>query len=140
MTVNRIWLSHKLAELQEMAWEANAIIRNQNLPVPNAPAEWTCPDFPQFRVNIAEVEYDLEGGPLHTEVDELTTDLEGILGYIDECTYFSNYPAQGAGWWSYTSTCMYSGNLTENTVHVEDLTDDEWTTLHHLVLIRSRCS
>ena len=140
MTVNRIWLSHKLAELQEMAWEANAIIENQNLPVPNAPVEWKCPDFPEFRVNIVEVVHDPEGEPLHTEIDELTTDLEGLLGYIERCNDFSNYPAQGVGWWSYTSTCMYSGNLTENTVHVGDLTDDEWTTLHHLVLIRSRCS
>ena len=138
MSVNRIWLSHKLAELQEMAWEADAIITNQHLPVPNAPVEWTCPDFPEFRVNIVEVVHDPEGEPLHTEIDERTTDLEGLLGYIEECNVFSNCPARGEGWWSYSHTCMYTGQITENTVHVEGLTDDEWTTLHHLVFIRSR--
>ena len=138
MSVNRIWLSHKLAELQEMAWEANAIIENQHLPVPPAPAEWTCPDFPQFRVNIVEVVLDPEGVPLSTETDELTTDLQGLLGYIEECRDFSNYPAEGSGWWSCSQTCMHTGQITENTIHVEGLTDEEWTTLHHLVRDCSR--
>lgn len=132
MNTNRILLSERLRELQDMAQAANQIIEGQELQLELAPEEWVYPDMPEFEVRLIKTTYDQEGYILDTDVDETTKDLYGIFDLVMEAESFSCSPPKGAGWWSSTHTCMYTGQFEENSIHVEGLTDEEWDTLHDL--------
>lgn len=130
--MNRIVLSEKLRELQDLAQAARQIIEGQELQLELAPGEWEHPDLPEFEVALIETTYGRDGEILDTEVEESTRDLYSIFDLVREAEEFSCSPPKGEGWWSTTHTCMYTGCVTEHSIHVRGLTDEEWKDLHDL--------